>query len=87
MNWIDYAISKLDPAPEPPSPEVAAALLPLRNLMRRARGERELTLAEAVAQQPGPPDRETFARLLDEARTRVAADEAQLLGVVLDLSA
>lgn len=86
MNWLDNVISKLDPAPEPPSPEIVAALLPLTNLMRRARGERELTVAEAIAQQPEPMDRETFARLLSEARARAAAEEAALLGAVVNLS-
>ncbi|MTD55705.1 hypothetical protein [Amycolatopsis pithecellobii] len=79
MNWLDHVIDRLSPELVPVSPEVTAGLLPLMNLIRRARGERQLTLAEELARPRGRVDPEELARLIDEARARVARDEAELI--------
>ncbi|WP_236789652.1 hypothetical protein [Amycolatopsis sp. GM8] len=79
-RWIAGVVERLQPPPRRMTAESVAALLPLMNLIRRARGERELSVSEAVeAEAVRPlPEPEEMAALLAEARARTQADEARI---------
>jgi hypothetical protein len=64
-------------APQRPrvNPSVVASISPLMNRLRKARGEKELTLAEAEA---APYDPVGVARKLEIARIAMQAEEARL---------
>lgn len=79
---FDLLADKLAPQRPPVNPDIVAALSPLMNRLRKARGERELTLAEAIAEaEAAPYDPIGIARKLEEARAKVAAEEAELRGM------
>lgn len=81
-GWKAALADRLAPKAAEPDSNTLAWLLPLFNLIRRAKGLPPQTLAEALEERRRTPpvDPRVFARLLDEARSRVAEDEARLCG-------
>lgn len=81
-GWKAALADRLAPKVAEPDSNTLAWLLPLFNLIRRAKGLPSQTLAEALEERRRTPpvDPRVFARLLDEARSRVAEDEARLCG-------
>lgn len=82
MSWIDNVLGKLQPEQKPPTLEEAGLMLEFHNLVRKARGLPPETAADRVAAWvPMPPEAvEAMARKLDEARAKVALEEAFLTG-------
>lgn len=82
-HWAQVAAARFVRPPEEMSPGAIAQLLELTNMVRRARGERERTLDEAMAAQRAPATEAgsmQLARLIREAKTKAEADERALRG-------
>lgn len=75
----DRIAEKLAPQRPPVNPVLVQSSLMFMNRLRVARGGRELTLGEAIAElEAAPYDPIDVARKLEVARAKVAAEEAEL---------
>jgi hypothetical protein len=76
-HWAQSAAERFVPPMVPPSDEEVEAMLPVTNLIRRAHGEREVSLSEAI-EDAGALDAVEVAELTAQARLISAEQERRL---------